>query len=107
VLTDGTVLLADVVVVGTGAVPTTSWLVDAGLVLDDGVVCDATLQAAPFVWAAGDVARWDHGGVSTRLEHWMSAAEQGAHAGRLAAGAESTPYVTVPYAWSDLHGRKL
>ena len=52
----------------------------SGLTLDDGVVCDASCQAAPGVVAAGDVARWPNprfDGASMRLEHWTNAAEQG------------------------------
>ncbi|MCW2614206.1 MAG: FAD-dependent pyridine nucleotide-disulfide oxidoreductase, partial [Frankiales bacterium] len=109
VLADGSVLPADLVVVGTGAVPSTGWLEGSGLVLSDGVVCDATLQAAPGVWAAGDVARWPNppSGALVRLEHWTSAAEQGTHAGRAAAGEDVGAFSTVPYAWSDVYGRKL
>ncbi len=82
-LSDGTGLPADLVVVGAGATPTTGWLAGSGLVLDDGVLCDATLQAGPGVWAAGDVARWrTPDGGSRRLEHWTAAAEQGALAAR-------------------------
>ena len=106
VLADGTVLPADLVVVGTGALPTTGWLAGSGLTLDDGLVCDETLQAAPGVWAAGDVARWPLHGASVRLEHWTAAAESGAHAGRAAAG-ERAVFTTVPYAWSDVYGRRL
>ena len=47
-----------VVVVGVGVVPNTDWLADSGLTIDNGVVCDATLLAAPGVVVAGDVARW-------------------------------------------------
>ena len=38
-LDDGTVLDADVVVVGIGVVPTTEWLEGSGLEIDNGVVC--------------------------------------------------------------------
>ena len=38
-LDDGTVLEADVVVVGIGVVPTTAWLEGSGLEIADGVVC--------------------------------------------------------------------
>ncbi|MCY3786471.1 MAG: NAD(P)/FAD-dependent oxidoreductase, partial [bacterium] len=58
VLSDGTRLDADVVVVGVGVVPNTEWLEGSGLRIDDGVVCDETCLAAPGVVAAGDVARW-------------------------------------------------
>lgn len=111
VLSDGTNLDADLVVVGTGAVPTTDWLEDSGLTLDDGIVCDETLAAsAPGVYAAGDVARWTNPlfGEQMRLEHWTSAAEQGGRAARntLDPGAAAA-YSTVPYFWSDWYQDRL
>lgn len=109
-LTDGTVLSADLVVVGAGAIPATEWLESSGLQLGDGVVCDETLQAAPGVWAAGDVARWPNPlfGESMRLEHWTCALEQGVHVGRAVADpAARKPFSTVPYAWSELYGHML
>ena len=109
-LSDGTVLAADVVVVGTGAIPATEWLHGSGLRIDDGVCCDETLQAAPGVWAAGDVARWPNPlfGQSMRLEHWTCAMEQGIHVGRVVADpAAAQPFSTVPYAWSELYGHML
>ncbi len=106
-LSDGTVVAADLVVAGTGATPATGWLAGSGLRLDDGVVCDEGLAAAPDVWAAGDVARWPSPLLGlARIEHWTAAAEQGAHAGRAVAG-ERAPFTTVPYAWSQLHGRSV
>src|SRR4051794_23262008 len=77
VLDDGTTLAADVVVVGIGVVAETAWLADADLTIDNGLVCDEALRAAPGIWAVGDVARWRQpdGGLA-RLEHWTNAAEQ-------------------------------
>ncbi|MFG1613305.1 NAD(P)/FAD-dependent oxidoreductase [Nonomuraea wenchangensis] len=110
-LTDGTVLPADLVVAGIGAVPATGWLAGAGLSLDDGVVCDETLfTGAPGVYAAGDVARWHNPafGRHMRLEHWTSAAEQGATAARNALDpANAKPYSTVPYFWSDWYDSRI
>jgi 3-phenylpropionate/trans-cinnamate dioxygenase ferredoxin reductase component len=105
-LADGTVLDADVVVVGVGVAPTTDWLEGSGLALDNGVVCDATLLAAPGIVAAGDVCRWPNprfGGPPVRLEHWTNAAEQGvAVAARLLAGDDGAePFAPVPFVWSD------
>ena len=40
VLSDGTELDADLVVVGIGSNPATEWLEDSGIELDNGVVCD-------------------------------------------------------------------
>jgi NADPH-dependent 2,4-dienoyl-CoA reductase/sulfur reductase-like enzyme len=110
-LSDGTTIEADLVVVGIGVQPNTEWLAGSELELDDGVVCDATLRAAPDVYAAGDVARWPHplfGGLD-RVEHWTNAAEQGHAAARnlLAGEDEAEPFGAVPYFWSDQHGSKL
>ncbi|MDP9861148.1 MULTISPECIES: NAD(P)/FAD-dependent oxidoreductase [Streptosporangium] len=110
-LTDGTVLPADLVVAGIGAVPAVDWLAGSGLSLDNGVVCDETLcTGAPGVYAAGDVARWRNPAFDRhmRLEHWTSAAEQGAVAARNALDpGNAKPYSTVPYFWSDWYGSRI
>jgi 3-phenylpropionate/trans-cinnamate dioxygenase ferredoxin reductase subunit len=110
-LDDGTVLDADVVVVGIGVVPTTQWLEGSGLEISNGVVADATLHVADDVVVAGDMARWfDHGlGDTVRIEHWTNAAEQGVAAARnlLAGRADARSYVPVPYFWSDQYDVKI
>jgi 3-phenylpropionate/trans-cinnamate dioxygenase ferredoxin reductase subunit len=111
-LSDGSVVAADLVVVGIGAVPETRWLESSGLALDDGVLCDATCATAvPGVVAAGDVARWHHPvyDAPIRLEHWTNAVEQSeAAARRLLAGAEAAePFAPVPFVWSDQYGLKI
>jgi 3-phenylpropionate/trans-cinnamate dioxygenase ferredoxin reductase component len=112
-LTDGTTVDADVVVVGVGVRPAIDWLEGSGLVLEDGVVCDETLRAAPGVVAAGDVVRWPHGlfdGALVRLEHWTNATEQGvAAARRLLHGDAPDPehFAPVPFVWSDQYDRKI
>jgi NADPH-dependent 2,4-dienoyl-CoA reductase/sulfur reductase-like enzyme len=104
-LADGSTIPADVVVVGVGVAPATRWLEGSGIALDDGVVCDRTLNAgAPGVYAAGDVARWFNPlfGQTMRLEHWTTAGEQGALAARNAIGLDTAAScATVPYFWSD------
>ncbi|MFD5257374.1 NAD(P)/FAD-dependent oxidoreductase [Streptomyces bobili] len=110
-LSDGTALDADLVVVGAGAVPATDWLEGSGLTLDNGVVCDETLfTGAEGVYAAGDVARWHNPAFDRpmRLEHWTSAAEQGALAARNALNpAAAKRYATVPYFWSDQYDTRI
>lgn len=106
------VLGCDVVVAGIGVAPCDDWLVGSGLHLDDGVVTDAALFAAPSVVVAGDVARFPAAfldGHHVRLEHWTNAAEQGAHAARslLAGRGAATSFETVPYFWSDQYGVKI
>ncbi len=113
VLRDGTVLSADALLVGIGAVPSVGWLEGAGLPAGpDGVRCDAALVVAPGVVAAGDLARWPlASGGSIRVEHRTNAAEQGDHAAAslLAelAGTRPEPFVTVPYVWSDQYDLKI
>ena len=103
-----TKLDADVVVVGIGAAPETSWLDGSGLTIEDGVVCDASLRAAPGVWAVGDVARWDTGeGGTLRVEHWTNATEQPHHVARAIVSGTSTAFESVPYFWSDQYDAKV
>jgi NADPH-dependent 2,4-dienoyl-CoA reductase/sulfur reductase-like enzyme len=110
-LDDGSTLEADVVVIGIGIVPTTSWLDGSGLDIDDGLVVDSTLHATDDVLAAGDVARWPDitHAKKVRAEHWTNAAEQGATAARslLAGRRAAEPFVTVPYIWSDQYDVKI
>ena len=110
-LSDGSRIDADVVVVGIGVTPNTEWLERSGLTIDNGIVCNGSGEAAPSVYAAGDVARvanrW-HGG-SPRIEHWTNAVEQAVHAAENAlAGPEaSTSFSSVPYFWSDQYDRRI
>jgi NADPH-dependent 2,4-dienoyl-CoA reductase/sulfur reductase-like enzyme len=113
-LTDGTAIEADLVVVGVGVTPETSWLTGSGLQLDNGVVCDETLAAVggDHIVAAGDVARWPHplfDGRLVRLEHWTNAVEQGAAAARtlLAATGEAEPFATIPSMWTEQFGVRI
>ena len=111
-LGDGSVVEADVVVVGIGVVPETGWLESSGLTLDNGVVCDSTCAtSAPGVVAAGDIARWPNNlfGETMRVEHWSNAVEQGAAAAKrlLAGPGEAVDFAPVPYFWSDQYDTKI
>ncbi|REK85465.1 NAD(P)/FAD-dependent oxidoreductase [Streptomyces inhibens] len=128
-LADGTRLPADLVLLAIGSRPAVEWLADPALDTTDGLRCDAYCAAAPGIYAAGDVARWDHPvhGRPLRFEHRMNATEQGMAAARnllaeLAAEAaafapaepaDSTPgqerraFAPVPYFWSDQYDIKI
>jgi 3-phenylpropionate/trans-cinnamate dioxygenase ferredoxin reductase subunit len=111
-LGDGSVVEADVVVVGIGVVPETGWLESSGLTLDNGVVCDSTCAtSAPGVVAAGDIARWPNNlfGETMRVEHWSTAVEQGEAAARrlLAGPGQAVDFAPVPYFWSDQYDTKI
>ena len=113
VLTDGTSVATEVVVVGIGVTLNVDWLEGSGLTLDDGVVCDNTLLAAPGVVAAGDIARYPSArfGRMLRVEHWETAIAGGEAAARrlLAEASGETPVVfdPIPWFWSDQYDRKI
>ncbi|MGV0604022.1 NAD(P)/FAD-dependent oxidoreductase [Mycolicibacterium sp. XJ1904] len=109
VLSDGTELDADLVVVGIGSRPSTDWLEGSGLNLDNGVVCDAHGRAsAPHVWAIGDVASWRHNlGHQVRVEHWSNVADQARVLVPTMLGQEPPTAVSVPYFWSDQYDVKI
>ena len=112
VLSDGSTIDTDLVVVGIGVIPNTEWLDGSGLTIDNGVVCDETCQAAPGIYAAGDVARWPNRRFDElmRLEHWDNAVSQGTYlARRIFAdpSEEIEPYMPVPWFWSDQYDRKI
>ncbi|MDH6128107.1 FAD-dependent oxidoreductase [Kitasatospora sp. GP82] len=107
-LTDGTLVEADAVVVAIGSTPATDWLRTSGLDITDGVACDAYCQAAPGIYAAGDVARWHHPQLDApiRLEHRTNATDQAITAARNLLGAHE-PYAPVPYFWTDQYDTKI
>ncbi|MGH9043300.1 MAG: NAD(P)/FAD-dependent oxidoreductase [Acidimicrobiales bacterium] len=102
-LVDGTVLSADVVVVGVGVTPRTSLAVGAGLEVDNGIVVDERLKTSrEDIWAAGDVANALHPRYRSRirLEHWSAALNQGPVAAKNMLGS-TTSYDRTPYFFSD------
>jgi 3-phenylpropionate/trans-cinnamate dioxygenase ferredoxin reductase subunit len=109
VLSDGTELEADLVVVGIGSRPATDWLDGSGIEVDNGVVCDTHGQAsAPHVWAIGDVASWRHAlGHQVRVEHWSNVADQARGMVAAILDKELPATVTVPYFWSDQYDVKI
>ncbi len=111
-LAGGEIIDADVVVVGIGVVPSTAWIDGSGLTIDDGVVVDETLQAAPGVVAAGDIARFPSRrfGQMLRIEHWENAIQMGEAAARrllVEDGSDAPVYDPVPWFWSDQYDRKI
>ncbi|MFK4087596.1 NAD(P)/FAD-dependent oxidoreductase [Kribbella sp. NPDC020789] len=107
-LANGETLPAEVVVVALGAIPATEWLQDSGLRLDNGVVCDAQCRAAAGIYAAGDVARWQHDGLDAllRLENRTNATEQAACVAANILG-ENRCYTPIPYFWTDQFATKI
>lgn len=103
VLSDGSRVEPDTVLVGIGATPNVDLARDAGLGVDNGILVDSGLRTShPAVFAAGDVANAEHPllGKRIRIEHWQNAISQG----RAAAHAlldEVVSYEELPYFFSD------
>lgn len=103
ILSDGTELEVDTVLVGVGAAPDDSLARDAGLDVDNGILVDAGLRTShPDVFAAGDVANQLHPLLKerVRVEHWQSAVSQGKFAAHALMG-ESGEYDELPSFFSD------
>jgi 3-phenylpropionate/trans-cinnamate dioxygenase ferredoxin reductase component len=106
VTASGRELPADMVVMGTGAMPDVMLARAAKLELGEtgGVACSADLEtSARGVWAAGDMCEYDsvlHGG-RVRIEHFEVARAQGRAAAAAMLGTRR-PYAEVPYFWTDL-----
>jgi 3-phenylpropionate/trans-cinnamate dioxygenase ferredoxin reductase component len=104
-LSDGASVPCDVALVAIGAVPAAE-LVAAH---PGGIPTDACGRTEiPGLYACGDVATaWRPSlGRRVRVEHWTSAAGQGAAVAHAIVGDER-PYDDVPYFWSDQFGLRL
>lgn len=107
-LSDGSLMQADNVLVAIGAQPTLAWAESSHLTILNGIVCDEFCEAVPDIYAAGDIANWYHPQVGRRLrlEHRMNAAEQGQAVARNILG-QRTPFVPLPFFWSDQFDAKI
>ncbi|MET3578762.1 3-phenylpropionate/trans-cinnamate dioxygenase ferredoxin reductase subunit [Mesorhizobium robiniae] len=109
-LAGGQDIVADLAVIGIGAVPVTGLAAEAGLTIDNGIAVDAELRTDdPDIFAAGDCCSFPlgvYGGRRVRLEAWRNAQEQGALAARNMLGAGEV-HAAVPWFWSDQYGLTL
>ncbi len=102
--TGGTVLPADLAVVGVGLAPNTDLAKAAGLEVDNGIVVNERLEtSARGVYAAGDVARFFAPVFERhlRVEHYDVAVRHGKVAGANMAGADMS-FTELPYFFSDM-----
>jgi 3-phenylpropionate/trans-cinnamate dioxygenase ferredoxin reductase subunit len=109
-LADGTLLPADLVVVGIGVEPRTELAQRLGLACDGGIVVDEYARTShPAVVAAGDctvMADPLTGEGRIRLESVPNAIAQARVAAATLAG-QASPYTDVPWFWSDQFDLKL
>jgi len=111
VLDDGTEIKADLVLVGAGVLPATKFLEGSGIKLDQwgAVVCDPYLQSTvKDVFAAGDICSYPYWltGQQQRIEHYISAMDQGSHAAFNMLG-KLVPFGNVPFYWTRHYNKSI
>lgn len=108
-LADGLSLPADIVILGTGAVPNVEIAAAAGLEVSNGIEVDDSLRSSdPAILAIGDCANFHqiHAGQRLRLESVQNATDQGRNAAKTVVG-KPVPYRELPWFWSDQGDMKL
>lgn len=107
ILSDGTEIPVDFVVVGVGITPATILAEAAGLTIDNGIATNAMGQTSdPAIWAAGDCASAPLNGQQVRIESVGNAIDHAEIVAKNIIGA-ATPYVPTPWFWSDQYDCKL
>jgi NADPH-dependent 2,4-dienoyl-CoA reductase/sulfur reductase-like enzyme len=104
VLESNRTIECDMVVAGIGVQPVTEPAANSGIEVADGVVVNEYLETKlQDIYAAGDVANYQDTLFSKRrrVEHWDNAVSQGQYCARILLG-ERTPFVHVPYFFSDV-----
>ena len=107
VLSDGSDLALDMVIVGVGIVPATGPAEMAGVELENGIKTDSHGRTSdPSIWAAGDCASFPYKGARIRLESVQNAIDQAECVAANIMGADKD-YVPEPWFWSDQYDTKL
>jgi NADPH-dependent 2,4-dienoyl-CoA reductase/sulfur reductase-like enzyme len=111
ILNSGEEIECDMICVGAGVIPTTSFI--KGLELakpDNSVLCDVFMKTqADGLYAAGDIARFPLGMLNDRLariEHWGMALKQGQIAALNMLG-KATKLDSIPYFWTGMYGKTV
>ncbi|WP_292054651.1 MULTISPECIES: NAD(P)/FAD-dependent oxidoreductase [unclassified Brevundimonas] len=109
-LADGTVVQADAVLVGIGAIANDDLARDAGLECNDGILVDLDARTSEAnIYAVGDVTRRPmphYDNLMFRLESVPNALEQAKQAASAITGRPQ-PVHEVPWFWSDQYDAKL
>jgi len=107
-MTSGGAIASDAVLVGVGVVPNVELAQAAGLACDNGIAVDETARTSdPDIFAAGDCTNHPgFAGERVRLESVQNAIDQAKHAALGLLGRPS-PYLEVPWFWSDQYDLKM
>ncbi len=108
ILKNGDELDADLVIVGIGVKPATSFLKDFNLEDDGSLKVNEHLEFEKNIYAAGDIAKFPNSlnDEYTRIEHWRLAEQLGRIAGFNMAGKKEEIKI-VPFFWTKQAGINL
>ena len=107
ILSDGSRIDADFVIVGVGITPVTDIAASSGLAVCDGITVNALGQTTdPNIWAAGDCCSFPYQSGMLRLESVPHAIDQAELVAENILGAHLS-YVPKPWFWSDQYDVKL
>ena len=109
-LADGSVIAAELVIVGIGIIPAVAPLIAAGAAGGNGVAVDDHCRTSlAHIYAIGDCAAHANGfadGATIRLESVQNANDQASVAAKAIAG-HPVPYAATPWFWSNQYDLKL
>ncbi len=109
-LANGTILPADMVIVGIGIIPAIDPLRNAGATCENGVIVDAQCRTTlPDIFAIGDCAAHANSfadGAIIRLESVQNANDMANIVARTIVG-EAVTYHAIPWFWSNQYDLKL
>ncbi|HEX7873271.1 MAG TPA: FAD/NAD(P)-binding oxidoreductase [Sphingobium sp.] len=110
-MADGSVLPADLVIVGIGIVPEVGPLIAAGAAGGNGVDVDGYCRTSlPDIYAVGDCAAHSNkfaDGLQMRLESVQNANDQAKLAVQNILGETTNEYEALPWFWSNQYDLKL
>ncbi|CAG8621509.1 10653_t:CDS:10 [Ambispora gerdemannii] len=114
VLSDGTKISADLVVVGAGVAPSTDFLKSSP---EFPLERDGSLRVNEYfkvegldnIYAIGDIASYPYHltGETLRIEHWSYAKNTGRAVASVIAKNELAPFQKIPFFWSTQYGKGL
>ncbi|WP_425052208.1 NAD(P)/FAD-dependent oxidoreductase [Psychromarinibacter sp. S121] len=110
VLSDGTEVAANLILLAAGVRPNTELAEAAGLMVDNGIVVDTRLRTEnPHIYALGDCAVFldPATGRPVRLESVQAATDHARAIAKSIVHDAADPYAAVPWFWSDQADWKL
>jgi 3-phenylpropionate/trans-cinnamate dioxygenase ferredoxin reductase component len=107
-LSDGSQLTADTVVVGVGVTRDLGWLADAGLEVHVGLVCDEAGRASiSGVYGAGDIVCQHIDGSCAQIQHWTAATLSARRVAQAVLSIDKPAPPDDAFFWSDQYDLRI